>query len=232
MNIPEPGDYIDIHTHEAKPVSGIFSIDNLMAHETRLPEELPGIAYTSGIHPWHLNELNYNQLIISVKKLTINDSVIGVGEAGFDRLKGPASELQRRAFEEQILLSEEIKKPMVIHCVRAWDELLQSFKKMKPAMKWLIHGFRGNEVLAAQLTGRGMFISIWFDFAIRPESAGLIRSIPHNRIFLETDGSGVDIREIYYKVSEDLGITVDELRLRIRNNFDEFFRQEGYKLHI
>ena len=89
---------------------------------------------------------------------------IAIGEAGFDKLRGPSPELQRKVFEEQVAISEELKKPVVIHCVRAWDELLAVHKKLKPKMPWLIHGFRGNTELAAQLLSKGMYLSFWFDF--------------------------------------------------------------------
>ena len=57
---------------------------------------------------------------------------------------------------------------------------------------------------------------------MRPESAGLLRFLPKERIFLETDGADVDIREIYRKVSDDLAISVDELKNIIFNNFNRF----------
>ena len=132
-------------------------------------------------------------------------------------------ELQRRAFEEQIIISEEIRKPVVIHCVRAWDELLAELKKLKPKMPWLIHGFRSNVELAKQLLLKGMYLSFWFDFAMRPESAGLLKSLPADRIFLETDGADVDIKSIYEKVAVDLELSVDELKSIILSNFEEFF---------
>jgi len=63
MNLPGTGDYIDIHTHGAKPVHGLFSVEVLMAHEERIPEKTPGIAFTYGIHHWYLDPV----------KITIRD---------------------------------------------------------------------------------------------------------------------------------------------------------------
>ena len=79
-------------------------------------------------------------------------------------------------------------------------------------MPWLVHGFRGKPDLALQLISKGMYLSFWFDFVMRPESVPLLKSVPKERFFLETDGAEVDIREIYNKVSIDLGLTVDELK--------------------
>jgi Mg-dependent DNase len=221
MYLPQPGDYIDIHVHDGSPSAGIFILESLMAHERKFPVDVSGVAYTYGIHPWFLNEENHKQLISSVENAVIQPEIIAIGEAGFDRLRGPSPELQRRVFEEQIIISEKILKPVVIHCVRAWDELLAVHKKLRPKMPWLIHGFRGNVELADQLLTKGMFLSIWFEFVLRPESRNLLRHLPADRIFLETDGADVDIRSIYNKVSTDLNISVDELKSIILKNFNK-----------
>ncbi|MCX6256113.1 MAG: TatD family hydrolase [Bacteroidia bacterium] len=224
MNLPRPGDYIDIHTHGAKTAEGIFIIENLMAHEKRTPQDIPEQACTFGIHPWYLNDKNYNQLLNNVNSISGFPNLIAFGEAGFDKLRGPSTELQRRAFEKQIAISEENMKPVVIHCVRAWNEILEVHKKLRPEMLWMIHGFRGNVKLATQLLSKGMYLSFWFDFVIRPESAKLLRSLPKERIFLETDGADIDIRTIYKKVATDLDLSIDELKSIILTNFKRFYK--------
>jgi TatD DNase family protein len=224
MNFPQPGDYIDIHSHDSCPGEGVFILDNLMAHEGTLPGKRKGIMYSMGIHPWFLFETNLDQMIGFVRQNGTDMSVAAIGEAGFDKLRGPSMELQHRAFSEQAAISEETGKPLVIHCVRAWDELMKAHKSIRPKMPWLIHGFRGKKELAMQLISGNMYISFWFDFVIRPEASALVRSLPIDRIFLETDGSGADIREIYRKVANDLGMTTDTLKDLIIKNFKEFFK--------
>jgi TatD DNase family protein len=223
MKIPDKDDYIDIHTHSAVAAPGIFSVETLMAHEKRVPENIQGICFTFGIHPWHLNEANHKDQTDRLLKTVTDPLVIAVGEAGFDRLKGPPAELQREVFEEQVRIAEQIRKPMVIHCVRAWDDLLQEHKRLKPEMPWLVHGFRGKPDLALQLISKGMYLSFWFDFMMKPGSSGLIKSLPKDRIFLETDGAEVNIKDLYNKVSADLGIEVIELKRQIFSNFRGFF---------
>jgi TatD DNase family protein len=225
MNYPQAGDYIDIHTHGACLSDGVFAITNLMAHECVTPIIIPDTACSFGIHPWFLDENSYPEQINMVKDAAHFNAVIAIGEAGFDRIKGPSADLQRKAFEEQVLISETIRKPLFIHCVRAWDELLSAHKKLKPKMNWMVHGFRGNKVLAAQLTDRGMYLSFWFDFVLRFESSELLRSVPSERIFLETDGADVDIKDIYKKVAGDLNMTPEILKSIIYSNFGTFFNQ-------
>ena len=223
MNLPQPGDYIDIHTHHAMPAEATFAVVTLMAHENVQPDNLPRRTYTAGIHPWYLNNDNHNQLLEFIQHTAGNSNLAAIGEAGFDKLRGPSMELQRSVFEEQVAIADKHKKPLVIHCVKAWDELLASHRNLKPETPWLVHGFRGKKELASQLLSRGMYISLWFDFALRPESADLIRFLPGDRIFLETDGADVDIREIYRKVSHDLAIPADELKKLILTNFNLLF---------
>jgi TatD DNase family protein len=224
MQHPQQGDFIDIHVHDGVTGSGIFILESLMAHENKIPEDISGVSFTYGIHPWFLNDTNYDEQIAAVEKAVSYPNIIGIGEAGFDKLRGPSIELQRRAFMEQVAIAETIRKPVVIHCVRAWDELLPMYKKLRPKMPWLIHGFRGNSQLAAQLISKGMYLSFWFSFVMRKESSGLLKSIPGDRIFLETDGAPIDIRTIYDKVASDLDLTVDDLKTLIVNNFNEFFK--------
>ena len=221
MQLPQNGDYIDIHVHGGTPGSGIFILESLMAHEKILPVDIPGVAYTYGIHPWFLTEDNHKELMDSVRNTVTCNEIIAIGEAGFDRLRGPSLELQRVVFEEQIAISEEMNKPVVIHCVRAWDEILSVQKKLKPKMPWLIHGFRGNLELATQLLSKGMFLSFWFGFVLREESGYLLKNLPSDRIFLETDGADVDIKNIYNKVATDLNLPVIELKSIIFNNFNK-----------
>jgi len=225
MHLPLNGDYIDIHVHRGTTAEGIFMLESLMAHEEKVPVDFPGVAYTFGIHPWFLNENNFNQQLKSVRRIAGSPGILAIGEAGFDKLRGPSIVLQRKVFEEQIILSEDLKKPVIIHCVRAWEELLSVQKKLKPRMKWLIHGFRGNVELATQLLSKGMYLSFWFDFVLRPNAGTLLRQLPLDRIFLETDGADVDIRAIYKKVSDDLGLSVGELKSIILENFNRWLTE-------
>lgn len=223
MTVPHQGDFIDIHMHGGTPSQGIFILETLMAHEERLPESIEGTAFTYGIHPWFLSEDSYRDHLKKVEKITAQTEVIAIGEAGFDKLRGPSADLQAEVFEAQARISENLRKPLIIHCVRAWDELLAVQKKLKPGMPWMIHGFRGKVRQAQQLLSKGFWLSVWFEYALRPESRELFKGLPLERFFLETDGANVDIRDIYNKVSSDLEISTDSLKLAMITNYKSFF---------
>lgn len=167
MNLPKAEDYIDIHTHGSVSMPGVFSVETLLAHENRRPEEISGITFIADIHPWYLSAGNQEEQLEFVRKMIGYKNLIAIGEAGFDRLRGPSFGIQRKIFEDQVRLAEDCNKPVVIHCVKAWDELLAAHKKLKPGLPWLVHGFRGKKELADQLIARGMYLSFWFDFVIR-----------------------------------------------------------------
>ena len=224
MNHPKPDDYIDMHTHGGKPSEGMFIIECLMAHEEKIPDDTAGIAYTFGVHPWFLNDTNYRQQLQVVENSINHSNVVAIGEAGFDKLKGPSLELQTRVFEEQVIMAENCRKPVIIHCVKAWDELLAVRKRLKPTTPWMIHGFRGSSNLADQLSSKGLHLSYWFDWVLRPESSAFFSKLSHERIFLETDGADVNIKDIYNKIANDLGIGVSELKTLILRNYNNFFQ--------
>jgi TatD DNase family protein len=223
MHRPQSDDYIDIHVHGGTPAPGKFILESLMAHEGKKTTNQAGIAYTYGIHPWFLDETNHKQLLRSVEAEARNPDLIALGEAGFDRLRGPSLDLQRSVFEEQIAIAEELNKPVVIHCVKGWDELMEVKKRLRPRMPWLIHGFRGGIQMANQLLNKGLYLSIWFEFALRTESSSLFKALPKDKFFLETDGADVDIRDIYLKVSVDTGLRIEELKSIIYSNYLHFF---------
>jgi TatD DNase family protein len=223
MILPDPEEFIDIHTHGMIAAEGVFAVENLMAHENINPETIESGAFSAGIHPWYLSEENQEELIDYIKEISNNERLIALGEAGFDKIKGPSIPLQRSVFSEQVLIAEKVKKPLFIHCVRSWDELMAAHRNLKPSMPWIIHGFRGKKELASQLIPKGMYFSFWFDFIIRNESSDLIRFMPMDRIFLETDGADIDIRDIYRKVAGDLSMEVTDLKRIIYNNYLTLF---------
>ena len=68
-------------------------------------------------------------------------------------------DLQKEVFLAQANLAEETHKPLIIHCVKAWADLIACKKAVKPEMPWIIHGFRGNGELASQLVRLGFYLS-------------------------------------------------------------------------
>ena len=101
----------------------------------------------------------------------------------------------------------------MIHCVKAYNELIPIHKAISPKQAWIIHGFRGKPAQAEQLIRAGFYISLGEQF--NPDSA---KAIPAERLFIESDESNVAIADIYAAVAQARGTTVEELALQTIKN--------------
>ena len=170
-----------------------------------------GHLFSAGLHPWDVTDDFENQLI-ELQKLLANPRVPAVGECGFDALKGPSHELQEQAFVRQVQLSEQFRKPMILHVVRDFDSVIRLRKQLKPTQPWLIHGFRGGPEQMNQLYAQGILVS--FGLKHNPES---LKTVPSNRLFLETDGAG-SINQVILDAATLRGTTRETIISSISDN--------------
>ena len=143
-----------------------------------------------------------------------------IGEVGLDKIHKETFEKQIEVFEEMIKLSEDYRKPMIIHCVRAYSEIIEVRKKTKATMPWVIHGFNSSVETMRQLLKHDMYISLG-EIIYRNDNQAIkiLKNIPLERLFLETDVSGRDIRDVYAKAAELMGCEVDFLCKQIFENY-------------
>ncbi len=221
MLSPEKTDYIDIHTHQQKTDPDVFSVRCLLTHQAERPHDYPNVAVSVGAHPWFIEKEKLLATIEDVAISATGSNVVAIGEAGLDKVKGADISTQTIAFEKQAIIANNLMKPLIVHCVKAWDELLAIHAGIKPRTPWIIHGFMGSKEQAGQLIDKGMYLSMWYSFALAERSASLLKWMPLDRLFLETDSSDSDIKDIYAKVAGDLNISVASLKSRIAENYDE-----------
>ena len=158
--------------------------------------------------------------------LRFSDSQIlkAIGECGLDRACDSDFELQREVFIKQIELSEQYHKPLIIHAVRSYPDIISIRKETKSNQPWIIHGFNGNEHSAEQLLRHdGIYLSLG-DVLFKNEKRAerLLDIIPSDRLFLETDVAERSIVEVYEKASLFSGVATDILRKDIFDNFEKF----------
>ena len=165
------------------------------------------------------------QNISQVFSFSDSQILIAIGECGLDRACDSDFELQREVFIKQIELSEQYHKPMIIHAVRSYPDIISIRKEMKPNQPWIIHGFNGNEHSAEQLLRHdGIYLSLG-DVLFKNEKRAerLLDIIPSDRLFLETDVAERSIVEVYEKASLLSGVATDILRKDIFDNFVKIF---------
>lgn len=207
--------FFDIHTHRV-PLHAGQAIVSFQAEENA---GLSGAVYASvGIHPWHLSGSDVERQLAALRKLAGRENVVAIGEVGLDKLADAPLSLQACVFREEIALAEELCIPLVIHCVRAFNELLQLKKESQPCQPWVIHGFRGKAELARMCIRQGCYLS----FGTKFQEAAL-RMVPLDRLFIETDEAQESVEEIYRRIAAVRGISVEELVDAVNKNVRKVF---------
>ena len=219
MRLPGEIRYIDFHTHSAGGSADTVAVRNLMAGDDITSGFPVNTLFSAGIHPWQLTDENEEQLKTELLLTAAHPHVVMIGEAGFDRLRGAQGDVQYRAFLFQAHIAEEMGKPVVIHCVKGWDELRRARREVKPGRPWIIHGFRGNGTLAASLAGEGF----WFSLGANGVTPEVLASVSHERLLLETDESGTEIQEVYRLFAAAAGYTGQHAEEMIKGNFNSLF---------
>lgn len=175
---------MDFHTHNLLAPAG-DAIINLPLSAVKQPEDFlirEGALYSVGLHPWWTSEADdVDALWENVKVLASHSQVVAIGECGFDRLRGDI-EVQKHLFPLHVSLSETLKKPVILHCVRAFDILLAAKKELRPRQRWTVHGFRGCPSLARQLLDAGFDLSYGKQY-----NSESFRLTPPDRRHIETD---------------------------------------------
>ena len=207
--------YYDIHTHHLPVHPEDAAIVNSLVPTFDVET---GLFRSVGIHPWELTEHNAGQLLDYLKQQLRKKQFVAAGEAGLDKLAAASMELQLTVFKAQVRLSEEYGLPLIIHCVKAMDELLAVKKEFRPQQAWIWHGFRGKPEQAVQLLKKGFYLSFGEHY---PDET--MQTVPDERLFLETDNSSLDIEDILCRAAKVRGVEVEVLRETIRRNIQNVF---------
>lgn len=176
------------------------------------------------MHPWFIKHQTIETAFLRLKSCTHHPKILAIGECGLDKCIDTPMSVQIEVFSRQVQLSEELGKPLIIHCVRAFAELLQLKKSLAPTQPWIMHGFTGKPALAAQLIQHDCYISFGKALLQTGSQATLaLQAIPLEQLFLETDAAGVSIDTIYAAAAKIRGIDPINLRRQIHSNFINVF---------
>ncbi|MFV0584481.1 MAG: TatD family hydrolase [Parabacteroides gordonii] len=207
--------YYDIHTHQPSVHPEDIAIVNTIIRE-ECDLSMPAQWCSAGIHPWYI--YNVDKQISCLESVASSSAIVAIGEAGLDKLVKTPLDIQKNVFLRQAVLAEKLKKPLIIHCVKAWGELIAVRKIVKPHIPWIIHGFRGNGELAQQLILQGFYLSLGEHFQI----SSLCKVWPE-RLLIETDESSCSIQDIYQRLASGLQISVNELGNQVNQTVGRLF---------
>ena len=117
--------YINIHSHCTAGADNV-SIQNLHAGFNNAVN--PG-RYSIGLHPWYISKETWQKEFKDLQKWSKSNYVFAIGECGLDNIYATDFALQKEVFAAQITLANQTDKPLIIHCVKAFDEVITLLKK-------------------------------------------------------------------------------------------------------
>ena len=212
-------EYFNCHTHKFTNQSNVLELVN------QYPKEFDAsIAfYSIGIHPWYIeeNRIDFDLTIIEEKLQTEN--CLAIGECGLDKKIDIPLDLQISVFEKQLTLAEKFRKPIVIHCVAAFQEVVEIKKRLKITVPMIIHGFSKNKQVADQLIAAGFYLSFGKYLLKNPDLKTVFQNVPNERFFLETDTMEESIQMVYELASEYKSLNLKELQSIISSNYKSVF---------
>lgn len=189
--------YIDIHTHNPR----IDVISPTMA----------------GIHPWDAERE------LALPDFTECDII---GETGLDYAHPISKTLQKELFCKHLDMAQTLGKPIVLHVVRAMEDVLKIIYHYKEIKGVVFHGFIGSKEQAYECLKRGYFLSFGERSLRSPKSVEALRITPLSQLFCETDDNApTRIEHIYNEVAKIKEITPEELLKNIEENYKNLFHR-------
>ena len=195
-----------------------------------------------GLHPEDV-KADWQEVLDQIKPYFQQDGVkpIAVGEVGLDFYWSREFEQEQLlAFEEQVKWSVELQLPLMIHCRKAQNEMVQIIKKYAHALPGgVFHCFTGNEQEARQLLDFENFVLgiggvLTFKKSHLPEVLPAV--VPLDRIVLETDApymapvpmrgqrnESAFIRHVITRLAEAYGVTEEDICRQTNANVARVF---------
>ncbi|MCO6162669.1 TatD family hydrolase [Flavobacterium sp. NRK F7] len=214
--------FINLHTHSFTNDTSVYEVVNQYPWEFQ--ESIPN--YSIGIHPWYIDGNRVGRDLACIEEKLASTNCIALGECGLDKRIEIPLEKQLEVFKAQLALVQKTNKPVILHCVAAYQEVIAVKKEMNVQNPMIIHGFSKNEQVAQSLLDNGFYLSFGKYLLRNPELESVFQKVPMDRFFLETDTIEETIAQVYEKASEMKNIPINELKQIVKNNFEATFKRE------
>jgi len=212
--------YFDVHAHSYAEDKNVFSILNTYPNSSDFSKP-----FSIGIHPWYLHKETIEPELLIIEEKLQHKNCFALGECGLDKATNVDFEIQKDVFHKQVKLSEKYQKPLIIHCVRAFQEIIVFKKDLKPKQTWIIHGFNKNLQVAQSLLKNGILLSIGAAIINNKKLQEVLLHISLDAILIETDDTRFAVQEIYQKIAFLKKMEVEELQQKIEHNFKQIFKK-------
>ena len=211
--------FVNLHTHKFTNNPEVLEVVNQYPWE--FDAAIPN--YSIGIHPWYIDENRLESDLKTIEEKLQLKQCISLGECGLDKRIEVSLLLQTAVFEKQIALAEKYQKPLILHLVAAFDELIEIKSRLKISVPIIIHGFSKNQQVAKQLIDNGFYVSFGKNLLRNPELEPVFQSIPNDRFLLETDMVEEGIQDVYALAAKYKNIEVNELQVILNKNYTAIF---------
>ncbi|GGF21718.1 TatD family hydrolase [Flavobacterium limi] len=214
--------FFNLHTHQFTNTPDVLELVN------QYPQDFDSSVpfYSIGIHPWYIVEDRIDAHLKIIEEKLKEENCLAIGECGLDKRIEIPFEQQVSVFEQQLFLAEKYKKPVVIHCVAAYQEVISIKKKLNISVPMIIHGFSKNNQIANQLIKEGFYLSFGKFLLRNPDLKTVFQNIPIDRFFLETDTIEENIQQVYELASNYKELKNEELQSVILNNYKNVFQNQ------
>ncbi|APD07844.1 D-aminoacyl-tRNA deacylase [Flavobacteriaceae bacterium UJ101] len=207
--------YTNIHTHHYYGEG--LEILNTYPNDFIEPESY----FSIGIHPWYIKEENIDKELSILEEVIKKSNCVAIGECGLDKNSKVEFSLQKEVFLKQLELAEKYSKPVIIHCVKAFGELISICKPFHH-IPLIIHGYNKKQFLGEQLIKEGFFLSLGAHFQEKEELKNILK-IHFNKIFFETDDKEVSIENIFKEAAIVLSKNSNEIKEEQFSKVKEIF---------
>ncbi len=212
--------YYNCHTHRKPQSENEFCIRNAFLCD--FPENGSNYCFSSGLHPWFVNNYSESRLENLLLKIAQHPKNLAIGEIGLDKTK-PHFEKQMTVFLQQLAIAQKLEKPLLIHAVKSMDEIISPLRSFKGMI--VLHGYQGNLQQWEQLNqNQNVYVS--FGSKSLQENEKLhktIQEIPLPFILAETDNKPLRIQEVYKAIANIKNISLEVLAVQIEENFCNVF---------
>lgn len=207
--------FINIHTHSVTTDISLYSYD---IGRPNVAAPVEGTRFSAGVHPWSAEGAD----ILQAFEYLSTAPLMAIGEIGLDYSSQVDRQKQKQIFEAQLEIAEKRGLPVIMHCVKAYYDILPMLAKYE-LRAVIFHGYIGSPEQTATIYDAGYYFSFGERSLRSPKTMETLRIIPHDRIFAETDDSNVPISDIYAALATQLNMTVEELKIRIEQNYKHIF---------
>ena len=147
-------------------------------------EKYPYIYAAVGVHPENIG----GGTAAEIEELSKHKKCIAIGEIGLDYYwVSDNKKEQIDLFEEQLILANRLRLPVIVHDRDAHADTLELLKKLRP--RGVVHSFSGSAQMAKEILNLGMYIGIGgvITFKNAKKLPEVVEMLPEDRFLLETD---------------------------------------------